>query len=239
MRLHRLGTVAAAVGLLVAVLHQRVMAFPVDGDQTALPINTELNEDALDRPREVFRSEISGGKSNLVNLGNLAFSSPSILGDVARQASISCGTCHVNGAGNARFFMPKMSTRPGNFDTSGPLFNPKADNGLLDPVQIPSLRGARYLAPYGADGRTASLRDFVRNVIVNEFAGPEPAPVIVDAIVAYLQDIDFLPNPSLGPGGRLVGKISESERRGEALFSKPFPHDPSMSFGVLRRSQAA
>lgn len=152
MRLHRLGTVAAAVGL-VTVLHQRVLAFPVDGDQTVLPVNTELNEDALDRPREVFRSEISGGKSYLVNLGNLAFSSPSILGDVARQASISCGTCHVNGAGNARFFMPKMSTRPGNFDTSGPLFNPKADNGLLDPVQIPSLRGARYLAPYGADGR--------------------------------------------------------------------------------------
>ena len=74
-----------------------------------------------------------------------------------------------------------------------------------------------------------SLRDFVHNVIVNEFAGPEPSPVIVDAIVAYVQDIDFLPNPSLGPGGRLVGKISESERRGEALFSKPFPHDPAMS----------
>jgi hypothetical protein len=75
----------------------------------------------------------------------------------------------------------------------------------------------------------ASLRDFVRNVIVNEFAGPEPSPVIVDAIVAYIQDIDFLPNPSLGPGGRLIGKISESERRGEALFMKPFPHDPNLS----------
>jgi Di-haem cytochrome c peroxidase len=75
----------------------------------------------------------------------------------------------------------------------------------------------------------ASLRDFVRNVIVNEFAGPEPSPVTLDAIVAYIQDIDFLPNPSLGPGGRLIGKISESERRGEALFMKPFPHDPNLS----------
>jgi cytochrome c peroxidase len=96
-------------------------------------------------------------------------------------------------------------------------------------VRIPSLRGARYLAPYGQDGRMASLRDFVRNVIVAEFAGPEPAPVILDAIVAYIQDIDFLPNASLGPGGRLIGKISESERRGEALFMKPFPHDPNLS----------
>ena len=76
--------------------------------------------------------------------------------------------------------MPKMSTRPGNFDTTGPLFNPKADNHVLDPVRIPSLRGARYLAPYGHDGRMASLRDFVRNVVVGEFAGPEPSPALLD-----------------------------------------------------------
>jgi cytochrome c peroxidase len=225
----RLSIAAFGFGLLVAGPDGRVAAFPVDGDQTALPSTTELNEDALVKPREVFRSEIAGGKSYLINLGDLAFSSPSILGEVARQAGVSCGTCHVNGAGNAKFFMPKMSTRPGNFDTTGPLFNPKANNFVLDPVRIPSLRGARYLAPYGVDGRMPSLRDFVHNVIVNEFAGPEPSPALLDAIVAYVQDIDFLPNQSLGPGGRLVGKISESERRGEALFARPFPHDPGMS----------
>jgi cytochrome c peroxidase len=220
---------AAVVTLLIAGPHERVLAFPIDGDQTTLPAKTELNEDALSRPREVFHSEITGYRSEMIKLGNLAFSSPSILGPVAQRAGVSCETCHVNGAGNAKFFMPKMSTRPGNFDTTGALFNPKADNGVLDPVRIPSLRGARYLAPYGADGRMASLRDFVHNVIVNEFAGPEPQPAIVDAIVAYIHDIDFLPNPSLGPGGRLVGKVSESERRGEALFSKPFPHDANLS----------
>jgi cytochrome c peroxidase len=229
MSFRRLSCAAVAVGLLIAGFHERVWAFPVDGDQTTLPAKTELNEDALSRPREIFHSEITGRKSELIKLGNLAFSSPSILGSVAQRAGISCETCHVNGAGNARFFVPKMSTRPGNFDTTGPLFNPKADNAVLDPVRIPSLRGARYLAPYGADGRMASLRDFVHNVIVNEFAGPEPSPAILDAIVAYIHDIDFLPNPSVGPGGRLVGKINESERRGEALFSRPFPHDSGMS----------
>jgi cytochrome c peroxidase len=229
MRLHWSIGAAAAVTLLIAGLHERALAFPIDGDQTSLPAKTELNEDALNRPREVFHSEITGYRSEMIKLGNLAFSSPSILGPLAQRAGVSCETCHVNGAGNAKFFMPKMSTRPGNFDTTGALFNPKADNGVLDPVRIPSLRGARYLAPYGADGRMASLRDFVHNVIVNEFAGPEPQPAIVDAIVAYIHDIDFLPNPSLGPGGRLVGKTSESERRGEVLFSKPFPHDSGMS----------
>jgi hypothetical protein len=221
--------IALVLGFLLAPFDGRVAAFPVDGDQATLPPKTELNEDALDKPREVFRSELAGGKSYMVNLGNLAFSSPGILGGAARQAGLSCGTCHVNGAGNAKFFMPKMSTRPGNFDTTGPLFNPKADNFVLDPVRIPSLRGARYLAPYGNDGRMPSLRDFVRNVIVNEFAGSEPSPDIVDAIVAYINDIDFLPNLNLGPGGRLTGQINEAERRGEALFMKPFPHDPGLS----------
>jgi di-heme cytochrome c peroxidase len=229
MMIRRLWIVAPlALGFLLAPCGG-AGAFPVDGDQTTLPPKSELNEDALDKPREVFRSEVAGGKSYMVNLGNLAFSSPGVLGGVARQAGVSCGSCHVNGAGNAKFFMPKMSTRPGNFDTTGPLFNPKADNFILDPVRIPSLRGARYLAPYGHDGRMPSLHDFVRNVIVNEFAGPEPSPVIVDAIVAYIHDIDFLPNPNLGPGGRLVGQINDAERRGEALFTKPFPHDPGLS----------
>ena len=239
MSLHRWSGIAVAMGLLIAGLHERALAFPVDGDQTALPAKTELNEDALRRPREVFHSEITGRRSELIKLGNLAFSSPSILGNVAQQAGISCETCHVNGAGNARLFVPKMSTRPGNFDTTGPLFNPKADNSVLDPVRIPSLRGARYLAPYGADGRMGSLRDFVRNVIVNEFAGAEPSPAILDAIVAYIQDIDFLPNQSLGPTGRLVGKISDAESRGEALFARPFPHDPGLSCAACHIPSAA
>jgi cytochrome c peroxidase len=220
----------AALVCGLAFLAAPAAAFPVHGSQTVLPTGTELNEDTLERPREVFRSEALGGrKSYLVNLGDAAFSSPTILGGAARQAGISCSSCHINGASNPKFYIPGLSTRPGNFITTGALFNGRANNRLLDPVTIPSLRGARYLAPYGHDGRMASLRDFIHNVIVNEFAGPEPSPAIVDAIVVYIQDIDFLPNPRLGPAGRLRVEASDPERRGEALFAKPFPNDPSLS----------
>jgi Di-haem cytochrome c peroxidase len=220
----------AALACGLAFLAVPVAAFPVHGNQTVLPAGSELNEDALDRPREVFRSEALGGrKSYLVNLGDLAFSSPAILGGAARQAGMSCSTCHVNGASNPKFYIRGLSTRPGNFITTGALFSGRANNRLLDPVTIPSLRGARFLAPYGHDGRMTSLRDFVRNVIVNEFAGPEPPPAIVDAIIVYIQDIDFLPNPRLGPAGRLRVGASDPERRGEALFARPFPNDPSLS----------
>ena len=210
---------AAALLLIVAIPH--APAFPVHGRQTVLPAGTELNEDALSQPREIFKSEVIGGaKSYLVNLGDLAFSSSAILGGVARQAGISCNTCHINGASNPKLYIPGLSTRPGTFDTTGGLFNGKADNHALDPVTIPSLRGARYLAPYGHDGRTASLRDFIRTVIVDEFAGPEPSPALLDAIVVYIQDIDFLPNPSVGPGGRLTAQASAAERRARALRAR-------------------
>jgi Di-haem cytochrome c peroxidase len=212
------------------VAGDRLAAFPLDGSQTVLPAKTELNEDALVKPREAFHSELNRGrKPYLVNLGDIAFNSPNILGGVARQAGMSCGTCHVNGANNPKFYMPKMSGHPGTFDTTGPLFNPKANNLTFDPVRIPSLRGARFLSPYGHDGRIASLRDFVHNVIVNEFAGPEPSPAILDAIVVYIQDIDFLANPNLGPGGRLTALAMDSEKRGEALFFRPFPHNAELS----------
>jgi cytochrome c peroxidase len=226
--MRRRGFWAIAIALLAAA--GDAAAFPLSGDQTVLPPGTELNEDALDRPTEVFHSEARGGfKSYMVDLGDLAFNSPSLLGGAARRAGMSCGTCHVNGAGNPKLYVAGLSTRPGNFDTTGPLFNPKAHNGVLDPVRVPSLRGARFLAPYGNDGRMASLRDFVRNVVVNEFSGPEPLPEILDALVAYIEDIDFLQNPSLDSGGRLTALTSAAERRGEAIFARPFPHDATMS----------
>lgn len=204
-----------------------------------LPAGTELNEDAVTLPREQFRTEIVEGiPSYLVKLGDIAFNSPSILGPKARTAGISCNTCHISGTANPKFFLPGLSLHPGTFDTTGPLFNPKADNGFLDPVRIPSLRGARYNAPYGNDGRFASLRDFVRNVIVSEFAGPEPSPTILDAMVAYIQDIDFLSNGRVGPGGRLLSD-DEAALRGQALFRKPFPHDPELSCASCHQPSAA
>jgi Di-haem cytochrome c peroxidase len=222
--------VAAAAGLSALLSFSEAGAFPMSGEQTSLPPGTELNDDGLYLPNEVFHSEARGGfKSYMIDLGDLAFNSPDLLGGAAARAGMSCGTCHINGTANPRLFIPGMSTRPGNFDTTGPLFNPKAHNGQLDPVRIPSLRGERFLAPYGNDGRIASLRDFVRNVIVNEFSGPEPTPATLDAIVAYIEDIDFLKNPSLDASGHLTAQSSVAERRGEAIFARPFPHDASMS----------
>jgi hypothetical protein len=213
----------------------------IAGDSSALlPLGTELGDEAFDRPREAFRSEDKGGhKPYVVVLGDAAFSSPLLLGGTARAAGISCNTCHVNGTSNPRLYIPGLSTRSGNFDTTSALFNAKTDNGVVDPLTIPSLRGAHLLAPYGHDGRTLSLTEFVRNVIVNEFSGDEPSREILDAVVAYIEDIDFIPNARLGTSGRLTGAVIESELRGEALFNKPFAQDPSLSCAACHMPSAA
>jgi len=239
---HSARQIAAAVGLAALLISAALPAGarPILAKEGVLPPGTELNEEPLDQPNELFYSELAGGKrSYLLNLGDLLFSSPEILGGVARQAGISCETCHQQGHNNAQLFIPSLSSRPGTFDVSGGLFNPRADNGVFDPVTPPSLRGAKYLAPYAHDGRFPTLREFIRNAIVNEFAGPEPSAQVVDALEAYIKEIAFLPNPKLGPGGRLTNEASDAARRGEALFNKPFPHDTAASCASCHRPDGA
>lgn len=196
----------------------------------ALPPGSDLGGTEPLVPRELFHSEEKGGsQSYLVQMGNMAFSSPYILGVRAQQAGLSCSSCHVSGANNPALFIPGLSGKRGTFDTSSSLFNPKADNHVFDPVTIPSLRGVRFLAPYTHEGKFASLREFTENAIVNEFGGREAPPMILDAILAYMQDIDFLPNANLGPGNRLIPTAGEKLRRGEMLFFRPFPKYRDMS----------
>jgi len=226
MGIYRRVTQSVALGINLLVLACAASAAP-------LPLGTELGEETFDRPREVFRSEARGGhRSQLVMLGEMAFNSPAILGTTARRAGISCNTCHSNGTTNPRLFVPNISTTPGTFDTTSALFNSHADNGVLDPLTTPSLRGAHALAPYGHDGRMLSLRDFVRNVITTEFAGPDPSKPVLDSLVLYIEDIDFLPNRRLTATGKLTGPTSEAEKRGESLFRRPFAHDPELSCAV-------
>jgi len=214
----RLGLPAAA-GLALLGLGAVALA----GDPTLLPKGSLLGEDQVLVPREILHDEADGGRqSDLVALGNLAFASPSIFGPVARRAGISCETCHNNGDINRVFFIPGLSDRPGGLAVVNDLFNPMTTDGLHRHIDIPSLRGVRYLAPYGRDGRIASLREFTRNVIVNEFAGPEPAPRLVDAIVAYMEQIDFLPNAKIDAGGQLTAAAGDAAKRGETLFTREF-----------------
>jgi len=189
-----------------------------------LPPATDLNDqDPL--PRLVLNFEERGVDERdlfLVAYGDMLFDSPQIFGEPALSLGLTCSRCHNRSDINQRFFIPGISTQPGNVDVDGHYFNPRFNDRRADALDIPTLRGLRFTAPYGRDGRFASLRDFTRNVVVNEFAGAEPSPLMLDALVAYMLEFDWLPAPYLQPDGRLNDTASDAAHRGEVLFNRPF-----------------
>ena len=154
-------------------------------------------------------------------LGDLLFHSPHILGAEARRLGLSCHVCHPNGAANTALTIEGVSDRPGNVDLTTAHFRAGADDRIADPINTPSLRGVRFTSPYGRDGRTASLSEFVRDVVTSEFGGPALPPAQLSALVRYVQDLDFLPNANLDGRGRLSARASASALRGEILFATP------------------
>lgn len=182
-------------------------------DQSRLPrLVLNFEQRGIDE-RELF----------LVAYGDMLFDSPEIFGEPARGLSVSCSGCHNRSEANRAFFIPGLSRRAGGVDVDSSHFNPSGNDMRFDPIDIPSLRGIQFMAPYGRNGRTASLRQFTRNVIVGEFGGAEPTPLMLDALVVYMNEFDFLPAPYLDREARLNGRASESAKRGEALFNRPFP----------------
>lgn len=158
----------------------------------------------------------------LVAFGDMLFDSAQIFGSPAQDLGIACSTCHNRSDINQRLFIPGASHQPGAIDVDGAFFNPIFNDRRDDPLDIPSLRGLRFTGPYGRDGRFASLRDFTRNVIVNEFGGDEPTPFMLDALVGYMLEFDFLPNSMLTTDGRLAEAAPEAAQRGQAVFNRPF-----------------
>ena len=158
----------------------------------------------------------------LIAYGDMLFDSAEIFGGPARDLGITCSTCHNRSDINQRFFIPGASHQLGAVDVDGAFFNPMFNDRRDDPIDIPSLRGLRFTGPYGRDGRFGSLRNFTRNVIVNEFAGDEPTPFMLDALVAYMTEFDFLPNAMLTGDGQLTEAAPDAARRGEDIFNRPF-----------------
>ena len=189
-----------------------------------LPPGNNINKQ-VPRPRQILNMAARGvdeSETPLIALGDMAFDSAFIFGEPARSLQMTCNTCHNKGVTNPQFVIPGLSSSPGGVDVSSNYFAPHANNGHWDPVDIPDLRGIRFSAPYGRNGRFPSLREFIRNGVMHEFNGVEPDPLVLDAMVAYMNEFDFLPNPYLKPDGSLSDKASDAAVRGEKIFNKPF-----------------
>lgn len=153
-------------------------------------------------------------------LGELVFRAPGILGGEARRAGLSCESCHPNGGANTAFFIPGLSSAPGTVDVTHGAWNPANDDGIANPLRIPPLWNVARTAPYGHMGEFDDLPSFVRHVIVDEFAGAEPPPALLDALVAYLTALPAPANRMLDATGGLSPTAPADAARGREAFDK-------------------
>jgi hypothetical protein len=123
-----------------------------------------------------------------LTLGRVAFESPALLGGAAARMGLSCSSCHINGRGNADFFVPGVSGAPGTADVTSSLFSKVRGNGAFDPVPIPDL--AARDGTQMKNRNSEAFRDKVRGLIVEEFDGQAPPAYVFDAVLAYLDSLD-------------------------------------------------
>ena len=144
-----------------------------------------------DPPAEFIREQTIRDEKWLY--GRLLFRSPSLLGEKAVRIGLSCNSCHPNGHINTDFYINGLSDSPGRIDVTHRFWQAGFDDGVSNPIDIPSLRNIRDTAPYGTVNIFPDLPAFTRHVIVTEFAGPEPESAQLKSLVAYLNSIDTRP----------------------------------------------
>ena len=125
-------------------------------------------------------------KDDMVRSGRALFSTPTLLGGQAAKAGLSCASCHINGRGNPHFLLAGVSAAPGTADVTNSFFSAARGNARFDPVVIPDLAEPGKIS---RDPGARSLETFIRNLVVEEFAGREPTPAMRDALAAYVRAV--------------------------------------------------
>jgi hypothetical protein len=170
-----------AAGLLVAAGSE---ALPIRAARWLAPDGRLA---ALSRqPIECARAPGAGPERALFEIGRTAFRTPVLLGGQAARAGLSCASCHSNGRRNPAFLFPGLSGDPGTADVTSSLMSSHRGNGTFDPKPIPDLA---VPAKVSRDPGDPALGRFMHGLIVEEFDGAEPPPLILDGLGVYVRGI--------------------------------------------------
>ncbi|MAZ02967.1 MAG: hypothetical protein CMN56_07500 [Sneathiella sp.] len=123
--------------------------------------------------------------------GRLLFRSPSLLGEKAVRIGLSCNSCHTNGHVNTSFYINGLSDRPGRIDVTNRFWQAGFEDGIANPLDIPSLRGSADNKFFGTVNVFPDLHAFTSHVIMIEFAGPEPNEEAIKALISYMNSLDI------------------------------------------------
>jgi hypothetical protein len=164
----------------------------------------------------------------MVQAGQALFNTPTLLGGQAAKAGLSCASCHLNGRDNPHFMLAGVSNNAGSADVTNSFFSAARGNSRFDPAQIPDLASPGKVP---RDPEAKALNPFIRTLIVDEFAGHEPSPAMLEALAAYVRSIQNCPGGDKNPVPRkledqltlikaaLEGAV-EMENRGDMAASR-------------------
>lgn len=189
------------------------------------------------RPVRLLAAVHESREDVLVALGELAFKSEFLLeGSPLRTlgAKMTCDSCHPDGGASPIVFFEGLSDKPGNLDVTNRAISLIEDN-IYNPINVPSIVGARHSAPFGREGDFDSVEDFTLFAITSEFAGGIPSDLVIEALVAFQNSLAFPDNPLLAADGRLADTAPAAAQRGETVFHRPFPDGTGRSCATCHR----
>lgn len=162
--------------------------------QTKLPILSafwlvpgERIEALSSRPAECARIPNEAAARESFEIGRAAFRAPLLIGGQAARAELACESCHSNGRRNAAFHFPGLSGDPGTADVTSSIMSSHRGNARFDPRPIPDLAVPVKVLRDPAKGE---LEPFIRGLIVEEFDGAEPSPLILRGLADYVRAIE-------------------------------------------------
>jgi hypothetical protein len=123
---------------------------------------------------------------SLVRAGRALFNAPQLLGGQAARADVSCASCHANGRVSRHFHLEGVSDAPGTADVGSSFFSTARANDRFDPKPIPDLAMPGKVS---RDPVSGELEEFLRGLIVEEFAGRDPGAASLAALAAYVRAV--------------------------------------------------
>lgn len=167
-------------------------------------------------PTECLRVPVSPAAAQAVEVGRAAFRNPLLLGGQAGRSGLSCESCHRGGRGNPDFHFPGVSGAPGTADVTSSLFSTHRGDGVDDPRPIPDLSAPKATLKVSQAPGDRALEPFIRGLIVEEFDGHEPPPLILAGIAAYVRALDPAACPAAPHRPQSLQALMDDARRAVA-----------------------
>lgn len=175
----------------------------------------------------------------LIEIGRAAFQSPLLLGGQAARGGLSCASCHVDGHANPDFFLEGLSGAPGTADVSSSIFSKVRDDGVFNPIAIPSLVGVAGKASFGTASPQPTLHAFMGSAIVEEFQGAPAPPAVLDGLAAYINGMDAAACPAAPFPLTPLRAMRDVERTLSAARAAALKGDSATADFLLVSAQAA